>query len=169
MSASERFWLAPLLIASCGTPAPERAPPATGAIVPAPEPVAVPTPAAPPAAVSPEPSATVTASGLRIEELKVGSGALAGAGTRVLLHYVGALEDGTVFDSRRERGTPIELELGRGHLIKGFEEGLSGMREGGLRRLTIPPDLGYGARAHQKIPPNSTLSFEIEVIEVRTP
>ncbi|MCE7893505.1 MAG: FKBP-type peptidyl-prolyl cis-trans isomerase [Myxococcales bacterium] len=92
---------------------------------------------------------------------------MAEPGKRVRLHYVGTLEDGTVFDSTRERGTPFEAELGKGHLIKGFEEGVAGMKVGGVRRLTIPPELGYGERAMAKIPANATLIFEVELLEVR--
>lgn len=110
----------------------------------------------------------VTASGLRIEELRTGSGAIAEAGRRVRLHYVGTLTDGTVFDSSRARNEPMEIDIGKGHLIKGFEEGVLGMRVGDVRRLTIPPDLGYGdRRVGDKIPANSILVFEVELLEVR--
>ncbi|MCK6537891.1 MAG: FKBP-type peptidyl-prolyl cis-trans isomerase [Polyangiaceae bacterium] len=87
---------------------------------------------------------------------------------RVRLHYVGTLEDGSVFDSSRQRGTPFEAQLGQGQLIKGFEEGIAGMRVGGLRRLIIPPELGYGERGTGNIPPGSILIFEVELLLVLT-
>jgi FKBP-type peptidyl-prolyl cis-trans isomerase len=137
--------------------------------------VIVPSPSAEPGegssdAAPPERSArdVVTPSGLRVQELREGSGAMAEPGRRVRLHYVGTLEDGSVFDSSRARNQPFDVELGRGQLIKGFEEGVSGMRVGGLRRLVIPPELGYGDRgAGSKVPPNATLVFEVELLEVR--
>lgn len=106
-------------------------------------------------------------SGLRLTEMRRGSGAVAEPGKRIVVHYVGTLDDGSVFDSTRERGTPFEVDLGKGYLIKGFEEGVVGMRVGGLRRLIIPPELGYGDRATAKIPASSVLVFEIELLEVR--
>lgn len=162
-----------LLLAGCATspanprpassPAPTAATPGPTLIVPEPTNA---TPADDPPA--PERSAAQTSpTGLRVEELRTGSGDVAEPGKRVRLHYVGTLEDGTVFDSTRERGTPFEVELGKGYLIKGFEEGVAGMKVGGVRRLTIPPELGYGERALAKIPANATLIFEIELLEVR--
>jgi FKBP-type peptidyl-prolyl cis-trans isomerase len=106
-------------------------------------------------------------SGLGVVDLRVGSGALAKIGDRVAVHYDGYLADGQSFDSSRKRGRPFELELGAGHVIKGWEEGLVGMREGGLRRLIIPPHLGYGSRNVGSIPPDSILEFEIELLEVK--
>ena len=109
----------------------------------------------------------ITASGLGIEELRPGTGALAEPGRRVKLHYVGMLQDGNVFDSSRARDAPMTVEVGKGYLIKGFDEGVSGMRVGGMRRLTIPPELGYGDRGvGSQIPPGSTLIFEVELLEV---
>ncbi len=107
-----------------------------------------------------------TPSGLRIEILRAGNGARAAAKSRVRFDYVGTLPDGSVFDSTRERGTPFEVELDRGYLIRGFEEGLLGMQVGEVRRLTIPPDLAYGDGSVGKIPPGSTLVFEIELLDV---
>ncbi len=110
----------------------------------------------------------VRASGLVVEDRVVGSGKTAAPGRRVSVHYEGFLEDGTKFDSSVDRGRPFEIELGKNRVIKGWEEGLPGMRVGGRRRLTIPAALGYGARgAGGKIPPNSTLIFEIELLEVQ--
>ncbi len=121
------------------------------------------------APAAPPPSRIVTlASGLEFEDLRPGPGPEATAGTHVTVHYVGTLQDGTEFDSSRSRGTPFVFELGRGHVIKGWEEGVTGMREGQIRRLIIPPELAYGARgAPPKIPPNATLVFEVELLEVR--
>ncbi|MBI3204741.1 MAG: FKBP-type peptidyl-prolyl cis-trans isomerase [Myxococcales bacterium] len=113
-------------------------------------------------------SSRILPSGLGVEDLKLGTGAMAEPGQRVRLHYVGTLEDGRVFDSSRARDTPFEARLGQGQLIKGFEEGVAGMRVGGLRRLLIPPELGYGERGTGNIPPSSILIFEVELLAVIT-
>lgn len=159
-----------LLLAGCATSPANPASPAPPAPAPAPT-LVVPEPTNAPADDDPpapgRSAIRSTPSGLQVEELALGSGVMAEPGKRVRLHYVGTLEDGTVFDSTRERGTPFEAELGKGHLIKGFEEGVAGMKVGGLRRLTIPPELGYGDRATAKIPANATLIFEVELLEVR--
>jgi len=108
-----------------------------------------------------------TPSGLVIEELVVGSGAAAAAGQKVSVHYTGWLTDGKKFDSSKDRGDPFVFPLGRGHVIKGWDEGVAGMKVGGKRKLTIPPGLGYGARgAGGVIPPNATLVFEVELLAV---
>ena len=108
-----------------------------------------------------------TPSGLVIEELVVGSGAAASAGQKVSVHYTGWLTDGKKFDSSKDRGDPFIFPLGRGHVIKGWDEGVAGMKVGGKRKLTIPPGLGYGARgAGGVIPPNATLVFEVELLAV---
>ena len=110
-------------------------------------------------------SSTTTASGLIIEELVVGSGAEADAGQQVTVHYTGWLTDGRKFDSSKDRNNPFAFPLGRGHVIKGWDEGVAGMKIGGKRKLTIPPALGYGARgAGGVIPPNATLVFEVELL-----
>ncbi|MCC4116297.1 MAG: FKBP-type peptidyl-prolyl cis-trans isomerase FkpA [Azoarcus sp.] len=112
-------------------------------------------------------SQTTTASGLVIEELEVGSGATAAAGKRVSVHYTGWLTDGRKFDSSKDRNDPFDFPLGAGHVIRGWDEGVQGMQEGGKRKLTIPPELGYGARgAGGVIPPNATLVFEVELLKV---
>jgi len=109
-----------------------------------------------------------TASGLGIEDLVVGDGATASAGQRVSVHYTGWLENGTKFDSSKDRGEPFMFSLGRGEVIRGWDEGVSGMKVGGKRKLTIPAALGYGARgAGGVIPPNATLLFEVELLGVR--
>ncbi|MGC6482684.1 MAG: FKBP-type peptidyl-prolyl cis-trans isomerase [Synechococcus sp.] len=110
----------------------------------------------------------LTASGLRITDLEVGSGAEATAGQSVVVHYRGTLEDGGQFDASYDRGTPFSFPLGAGRVIKGWDEGVQGMKVGGKRKLVIPPDLGYGARgAGGVIPPNATLIFEVELLEVK--
>ena len=113
----------------------------------------------------------LTDSGLGIVDLKIGAGDEARAGMRVTVHYVGKLQDGRMFDSSRERGRPFRFELGDGMVIEGWDEGVVGMRVGGLRRLIIPPQLGYGERGQPPIPPNAILEFEIELLDVeaRTP
>jgi FKBP-type peptidyl-prolyl cis-trans isomerase FkpA len=115
--------------------------------------------------------ATTTASGLIIDDMVVGTGATAAAGQQVTVHYTGWLlfggEKGRKFDSSKDRGDPFEFPLGAGHVIKGWDEGVQGMKVGGSRKLTIPPALGYGARgAGGVIPPNATLIFEVELLEV---
>lgn len=114
---------------------------------------------------------TTTPSGLQIEDLKVGSGAEAKGGSNVLVHYTGWLfqdnTKGTKFDSSKDRGQPFSFPLGAGHVIKGWDEGVAGMKIGGTRNLIIPPELGYGARgAGGVIPGNATLIFEVELLGV---
>ena len=109
-----------------------------------------------------------TASGLQYQDLVVGDGQEAKAGDAVNVHYTGWLEDGTKFDSSVDRGQPFEFQLGAGRVIQGWDEGVAGMKVGGKRKLTIPPELGYGASgAGDVIPPNATLIFEVELLEIR--
>jgi peptidylprolyl isomerase len=108
-----------------------------------------------------------TASGLQYVETQVGTGATAEKGLVVRVHYTGRLKDGTKFDSSLDRNDPIRFTLGVGQVIKGWDEGLTGMKVGGKRTLIIPADLGYGARgAGGVIPPNAELTFEVELVSV---
>ena len=110
----------------------------------------------------------ITDSGLQYTDLEVGTGAEASAGQTVVVHYRGTLEDGSQFDASYDRGQPFSFPLGAGRVIKGWDEGVQGMKVGGKRKLVIPPDLGYGARgAGGVIPPNATLIFEVELLEVK--
>jgi FKBP-type peptidyl-prolyl cis-trans isomerase FkpA len=112
-------------------------------------------------------TAATSPTGLIIEEVVIGEGALAAAGQRVSVHYSGWLTDGTKFDSSKDRGDPFDFPLGAGRVIKGWDEGVQGMKVGGKRKLTIPSSLGYGARgAGGVIPPNATLVFEVELLGV---
>jgi FKBP-type peptidyl-prolyl cis-trans isomerase len=104
---------------------------------------------------------------LQIQEVKPGEGQEAKSGDRVTVHYVGTLTDGNKFDSSRDRGKGFTFQLGAGQVIKGWDQGVAGMRVGGVRKLTIPPDLAYGERGFPPvIPPGSTLVFEVELLGV---
>ena len=105
--------------------------------------------------------------GFSAQDLTVGTGAIAQSGDLVAAHYVGKLTNGQVFDSSLDRGTPIQFTLGTGQVIRGWDEGLVGMRVGGKRVLTISPEFAYGAQAIGAIPANSTLVFEIDLVGVK--
>jgi FKBP-type peptidyl-prolyl cis-trans isomerase FkpA len=115
---------------------------------------------------------TTTASGLQYEDTVIGSGETASAGDQVTVHYTGWLHDakaplgrGRKFDSSKDRGDPFDFPLGDGMVIRGWDEGVQGMKVGGTRVLVIPPEIGYGARgAGGVIPPNATLVFEVELL-----
>jgi FKBP-type peptidyl-prolyl cis-trans isomerase FkpA len=108
-----------------------------------------------------------TPSGLQYDDLTVGEGAAARSGQYVTVHYTGWLADGKKFDSSLDRGDPFAFNLGKGQVIAGWDEGVQGMKVGGKRKLTIPPDLGYGQfGAGGVIPPNATLLFEVELLGV---
>ncbi len=102
----------------------------------------------------------------KIEELKTGEGDEVQSGDYVTIHYTGWLEDGTVFDSSVKRGTPFQTRIGVGQVIAGWDMGVIGMKKGSKRKLTIPPELAYGDNAVSIIPPNSTLIFEVELIDI---
>jgi FKBP-type peptidyl-prolyl cis-trans isomerase len=105
---------------------------------------------------------------LKYEDLKEGTGTEAKKGDTVEVHYTGWLTNGKKFDSSLDRGQPFSFKLGAGRVIKGWDAGVAGMKEGGKRKLTIPPELGYGARgAGGVIPPDATLVFEVELLKVR--
>jgi len=115
---------------------------------------------------------TKTASGLGYVDLVEGTGPQPKPGESVRVHYTGWLYEngvqGAKFDSSRDRNDPFEFALGAGMVIRGWDEGVAGMKVGGKRKLTIPPDLGYGSRgAGKAIPPNATLLFEVELLAVR--
>ena len=104
---------------------------------------------------------------LKIEDIKQGDGQEAKAGDTVSVHYTGTLTNGTKFDSSKDRNTPFDFDLGAGQVIEGWDQGVEGMKVGGVRKLTIPPDLAYGSRgAGGVIPPNATLIFEVELLGV---
>jgi len=112
-------------------------------------------------------SSITTASGLTIEDTVIGEGAAAAAGRDVTVHYSGWLADGTQFDSSKEKQDPFQFTLGKKEVMAGWEEGLSGMKVGGTRKLTVPPQLAYGEDgAGDTIPPNATLTFEVELLAV---
>ncbi len=109
---------------------------------------------------------TTTASGLQYWDIVTGTGATATPGNTVKVHYSGFLTNGQKFDSSRDRGEPFSFPLGAGQVIKGWDEGVAGMKVGGQRQLRIPPDLGYGATgAGGAIPPNATLIFDVELLD----
>jgi len=104
---------------------------------------------------------------LKVEDLKIGEGNEAKSGVNVTVHYTGTLTNGQKFDSSHDRGKGFSFRLGAGNVIKGWDIGVSGMKVGGQRRLTIPPDLAYGSRGFPPvIPPDSTLIFEVELLSV---
>jgi FKBP-type peptidyl-prolyl cis-trans isomerase len=104
--------------------------------------------------------------GYQAEEVTVGEGDIAERGDKVTVHYVGTLPNGQIFDSSRDSNTPFVFTLGAGNVIRGWDEGLQGMREGGKRRLVIAPDYAYGERGIGPIPPNATLIFDVELLNV---
>ena len=131
---------------------------------------------APPDGVGPKPAATATAtvgkevttaSGLKYQDIKIGTGASPKQGKTVSVHYVGTLTDGTKFDSSRDRNEPFSFAIGTGQVIKGWDEGVMGMKIGGVRRLMIPGNLAYGPEGRPPtIPPNATLNFDVELLGI---
>ncbi len=123
---------------------------------------------APPTTTPRKGKAVTTSSGLQYEDIVEGTGASPTAGKTVSVHYTGTLTDGTKFDSSRDRNQPFKFTIGVGQVIKGWDEGVLSMKVGGRRKLTVPPDLGYGARgAGGVIPPNATLVFDVELLGVQ--
>lgn len=144
------------------------------------KPTPVSQPDAPPAPKQPQypvdpafegtPVATQTlAGGLLVEDFVIGTGEEAKVGSEVSVQYTGTLDDGTVFDTSHKRRRPFTFTIGEGRVIKGWDQGVPGMKVGGKRRLTVPPELGYGERKKGKIPPNSRLTFTIELVEAAPP
>ena len=123
----------------------------------------IPTPA-----TSPATAVKTLADGLQVQDIKLGTGAEAVKGKTISVHYTGWLTDGTKFDSSLDSGKPFQFNLGAGMVIKGWDEGVAGMKVGGVRRLIIPPALGYGSQgAGGVIPPNATLVFEVQLLGVQ--
>ena len=119
------------------------------------------------AASAADENVVTTDSGLQYVVIEEGDGAAPKSGDRVYVHYVGTLENGTKFDSSRDRGRPFDFTIGQGQVIKGWDEGVGMMKVGDRRKLIIPPDLGYGARgAGGVIPPNATLIFDVELLRI---
>jgi FKBP-type peptidyl-prolyl cis-trans isomerase len=115
----------------------------------------------------PKAAPTAAVDKLVIQDLVLGTGDEAKAGQKISVHYTGTLLDGTKFDSSKDRDKPFEFVLGKGQVIKGWDQGFAGMKVGGKRRLTIPPDLGYGETGSPPvIPPNAVLRFEVELLSV---
>src|SRR5262245_47118710 len=109
-----------------------------------------------------------TASGLQYEDQQEGTGVAAKTGDTVEVHYTGTLKDGKKFDSSRDRNRPFAFKLGAGQVIKGWDEGVAGMKVGGKRKLVIPSDLGYGPRGYPgAIPPNAELTFDVELLKIK--
>src|SRR5581483_2492974 len=109
-------------------------------------------------------------SGLSVEDIKVGTGPEAKSGDTVEVHYTGWLKDGKKFDSSKDRASPFSFPLGQGRVIKGWDEGVQGMKVGGTRKLVIPPEMAYGARGAGGglIPPNAELTFEVELLQIKS-
>ena len=108
-----------------------------------------------------------TASGLKYTDVVVGTGPSPERGQTAVVHYTGTLTDGTKFDSSRDKGQPYSFALGRGEVIKGWDEGIATMKVGGRRQLVVPPVLGYGPMSRPGIPANSTLLFDVELLDVK--
>ncbi len=115
----------------------------------------------------PSPTKSNTSPELKIEDTKIGTGKEVKSGDTIIIHYNGTLTDGTKFDSSYDREQPFETVIGVGKVIQGWDQGVVGMKVGGKRKLTIPPELGYGAQTVGPIPANSTLIFEVELVDIK--
>lgn len=159
-----------VFVTACGPDKPAGAPgPASSTSLPSTDstpPVATPSTSAS-AAAGATPTERVEEGGLRITDLTVGQGKEAKSGDTIVVHYTGKLEDGYVFDSSHKRNKPFDVKIGVGRVIKGWDRGIVGMREGGKRKLVIPHPLAYGEDGTGKIPPRSTLTFEVDLLEVK--
>jgi FKBP-type peptidyl-prolyl cis-trans isomerase len=126
-------------------------------------------PAKPSASAAPTPPPTPSDPNAKLQQtdIVVGKGAEAKTGDTVSVHYVGTLTNGTEFDSSRKRGQPFVFTLGKGQVIRGWDQGVPGMKVGGKRKLVIPPQLAYGDHAMGSIPANSTLNFEVELVDIK--
>jgi len=156
--------LGSLALTGCGKEEPAPEPEAQAPPMVLPEP-----PAPPKENVKPVKGFTATKSGLQYKDIVAGKGAEAVEGARVKVHYKGWLDDGKVFDESRQHGTePFAFTIGAGQVIKGWDEGVAGMKVGGTRELIIPPSIGYGDQDMGKIPPNSTLHFKVELVGIET-
>jgi len=105
-----------------------------------------------------------TETGVRITDTRVGDGEAVVDGMHVTVHYVGSLDDGQVFDSSIDLGTPLEFTVGAGQVVPGWEDGMVGMRVGGHRRIVIPPERGFGSKGHGEIPPDATITLEVDLL-----
>jgi FKBP-type peptidyl-prolyl cis-trans isomerase len=133
----------------------------SASVAAAPAQSAPPTKPAPPPSAAPQPDEKIT-----MTTLRAGKGAVAKVGDRVSVHYVGTFADGKKFDSSRDRNKPFDFALGQGQVIRGWDQGVAGMKVGEKRKLVIPPSLAYGPQGRPGIPPNSTLIFEVELLAV---
>jgi FKBP-type peptidyl-prolyl cis-trans isomerase len=159
------YWLAALAIIALAGCAAGRAGRGPAALPATPATQQSTQPAAPSATAASE---VTTPSGLKYQDLVVGNGTMAEDGMTVSVHYTGWLTDGTKFDSSLDRGQPFDFTIGAGQVIRGWDQGVKGMHVGGKRKLTIPPDLGYGDRgAGGVIPPGATLVFDVELLSVK--
>ncbi len=116
--------------------------------------------------ITPIPTESAVTSEVVIEDLEIGTGEIAEVGNTVKMNYTGTFSDGSVFDSNQDKENPFSFVLGKGEVIAGWDQGIPGMLVGGKRKLTVPPELGYGENDYASIPANSTLIFEVELLEV---
>ncbi len=166
-----RFTLTALVLVACGTPEPQVPAPVPLAAAPAPAPAKA-HPSArpiPEKTAVPEGELTAMPSGLKYKDLVVGTGTSPEPGSMAVVEYTGWLTDGTMFDSSYKRPDPFKFPLGKGRVIKGWDEGVATMKVGGKRQLVIPADLAYGSKVKPNIPPNSTLVFDVELVNVLAP